>query len=75
MAAGQQVPVHVEGGLDLGMTHELLDRPWVRSRVDQQRGEGVATLVQRDAVGDRRGQGRGGLSHPRAPRSTSIAWR
>ncbi len=26
MATGQQVPVHVEGGLGLGMTHELLDR-------------------------------------------------
>lgn len=48
MAPGEQVPVDIEGRLDLRVAHELLDRLGVGACVDQQRGKGVAALVEGD---------------------------
>src|SRR5262245_49164617 len=42
------MPISGERLLDRGVTHELLDRLRVDPGVDQQRREGVATLVKRE---------------------------
>lgn len=48
MAAGEQVPVDVEGRLNFRVAQERLDRLGICSSIDQQRGEGMSALVQRD---------------------------
>jgi hypothetical protein len=45
VAAEQKMPEDIEGRLDLGVTHDFLDRLRIRSGVDQDRGKGMATLV------------------------------
>jgi len=50
VACGDQVPVDVEGRLDLRAAHELLHGLRVRAGVDQQRGDGVAALMQGDRL-------------------------
>lgn len=50
VAVWQQVPVDIEGGLDLRVAHELLNRLRVRACVDQQRGKCMAALVEGDRI-------------------------
>src|SRR3984885_5540957 len=48
VAPRQQVPVDIEGRLDFRVAHELLNRLRIGAGVNQQRGEGVPALVERD---------------------------
>jgi len=48
--AWEQVPVDIEGRLDLRVPHELLDGLRVGPGVDQQRGERVSAVVERDRL-------------------------
>jgi hypothetical protein len=50
MAAGQQVPIDIEGRLNLRVAHKVLNRLWVGPCIYQQRREGVTALVEGDRV-------------------------